>query len=205
MQEKILITFFNKGLRSYIEVDLCAKCPRNDNKGCCGFYSPIFYPTDLVYLLENKPDLVEYILSLPDLTVLDSSITINNSLDSDSYKCRFHTDKGCLLDQSLRESICRHFVCPGIAWEKEEKLADWQKFFNLLTDYEIDLNNKIAENLKAKGLSLRNFDKLDIYFQEMMLSFYEETEILPDFFYSYPLSETFTLYRTLTFGKDWPL
>lgn len=206
MQKEVLITFYNKGLRSYIEVDLCATCPRQDDKGCCGFYSPIFYPTDLAYLLENKPELIDYIFNLPDITLLDSSVTINNSIDGASYKCQFHTnDKGCLLDQSLRESICRHFVCPGIGWEKEEKLAKWRNFLELLTNYEIELNNKIANKMKEKGLSLRNLDNLDIYFQEMMLLFQKETKILPSFFSEFPEKETFKLIRTLSYGEDWPL
>ena len=55
MQKEIKIIFHNQGLRSYIEVDLCSECPRQDDKGCCGFYSPVFYSSDFAYLLKNQP------------------------------------------------------------------------------------------------------------------------------------------------------
>ncbi len=206
MQKEISITFYNQGLRSYIEVDLCNECPRQDDKGCCGFYAPVFYPADFAYLLSNKPELVEYILNLSDITVLDSSVTVNNSIDGTSYKCQFHTnDKGCLLDQNLRESICRHFVCPGINWGAEEQLKNWQQFFDLLSDYEIELNNTIADKLRAKGLSLRQVETRDTYFKELMQLFQEQTKSLPGFFNKFPRQETFKLTRNLNFGREWPL
>ncbi len=206
MQEEILITFFNKGLRSYIEVDLCANCPRQDNKGCCGYYSPIFYSTDLAYLLENKPELVDWIFALPDITVLDASVTVNNTIEGDSYKCQFHTtETGCLLDQTSRETICRHFVCPGIDWKKEDKLSNWENFFKLLLEYEIKVNNNIARIMKERGFTLRNLDNLDAYFAEMMPLFHKETKNLPSFFNEFPAQETFKLIRTLSYGEDWPL
>ncbi|NLB88155.1 MAG: hypothetical protein GX790_02860 [Syntrophomonadaceae bacterium] len=206
MQKEILITFYNQGLRSYIEVDLCRECPRQDNKGCCGYYSPIFYPTDFAYLLKVKPELIDYIFNLPDITVLDASVTINSSIDGNSYKCKFHTnDSGCLLDQNFRESICRHFVCPGINWTQEEELKPWQEFFDLLSDFEIDLNNKIADKLKKKGLNLRNPETRNKFFEELMNIFQEETQNLPDFFSKHPKQETFKITRTLKFGTEWPL
>lgn len=206
MQKEIFITFYNLGLRSYIEVDLCSECPRQDDKGCCGYYSPIFYPSDFAYLMTVKPDLINYILNLSDITLLDASVTINNSIDGNSYKCQFHTnDKGCLLDQNLRESICRHFVCPGIGWMEEEKLAHWKQFFDLLSDYEIELNNTIANKLKNNGLSLRNFETRDLFFQELMIIFQDETNNLPSFFAEYPKQETFKFAKTLSFGSEWPL
>lgn len=206
MQKEILITFYNQGLRSYIEVDLCWECPRQDNKGCCGFYSPIFYPSDFAYLLKVKPELIGFIFDLPDITILDASVTINNSIDGNSYKCQFHTnDSGCLLEQNLRESICRHFVCPGINWAQEEELKHWQEFFDLLSDYEIELNNKIADKLKKKGLTLRKPETRDSFFKELVNVFQEETKTLPDFFSKYPNQETFKIARTLKFGSEWPL
>lgn len=206
MSQAITITFHNQGLRSYIEVDLCNQCPRQDNKGCCGFYAPVFYPTDFAYLLNNKPELVDYILNLTDITVLDASITVNNSIDGDSYKCQFHTsDKGCLLSQNARESVCRHFVCPGIDWETEEKLQAWRSFFNLLSDYEIELNNLIAQKLKEKGLSLRMTGSREAFFAALVPIFAEQTANLPSFFADFPKEETFKIRRTISYGKEWPL
>lgn len=206
MQKEISITFHNQGLRSYIEVDLCWECPRQDNKGCCGYYSPVFYPSDFAYLLKVKPELIDYIFSLPNITVLDASVTVNSKIDGDSYKCKFHTnDSGCLLEQDLRESICRHFVCPGINWPQQEELKHWQVFFDLLCDYEIELNNKIADKLKQKGLTLRNPRTRDDFFKELMALFEEETQNMPDFLSQYPQQETFKITRTLRFGTEWPL
>lgn len=206
MQKDITITFHNKGLRSYIEVDLCSECPRQDDKGCCGYYSPVFYPSDFAYLLKNKPELLDYILNLEDTTILDASITVNNSIEGESYRCQFHSkDSGCILDQELRESICRHFVCPGIDWEAEEKLADWKDFFSRLSEYEIFLNNKIAEQLKKEGLTLRKASMRDDFFKRLLILFEAETSKLPEFLFTRPTSQSVMLNRQIEYGTDWPL
>ncbi|MBC7076080.1 MAG: hypothetical protein H5T98_08470 [Syntrophomonadaceae bacterium] len=206
MQKEIQITFYNKGLRSYIEIDLCSECPRNDNKGCCGYYSPVFYSSDLAYILKNKPDLLEYILGLEDITILDASITVNNSIDGSSYRCHFHSkDKGCLLPQDLRESVCRHFVCPGIKWEQEKTLQNWKDFFTKLSDFEISLNNCIASILQQKGLSLRNENKREELFKELLQLYDKKTHCLPAFFSRYPKYEAKKLVCEIKYGKDWPL
>jgi hypothetical protein len=206
MQKEIKLVFYNQGLRSYIEVDLCRECPRQDDKGCCGFYSPVFYSSDFAYLLKDKPGLIDKILQLNNLTILDASVTINNSIDGDSYRCYFHSkDGGCLLNQHLRESVCRHFVCPGIAWEQEEKLYPWKQFFARLSDYEIELNNRIAARLQEKGLTLRDKSKRNQFFKELLAIFEQETRILPDFFNKQPAREEVVITRKIMYGQDWPL
>jgi len=206
MHKDIKIVFHNQGLRSYIEVDLCRECPRQDDKGCCGFYSPVFYASDLVYLLKHRPELIDYIFSIDNITVLDASVTVNNSIDGDSYRCHFHRkDGGCLLDQNLRESVCRHFVCPGIAWEKEPKLRPWKDFFARLTDYEIELNNRIAALLQEKGLTLRNEEKRGQFWNELQALFELETAVIPEFFSQLPAKETVSVKRAINYGRDWPL
>lgn len=206
MQKEIKLVFHNQGLRSYIEVDLCRECPRQDDKGCCGFYSPVFYSSDFAYLLKNVPGLIDKILQLNNLTILDASLTINNSIDGDSYRCYFHSkDGGCLLTQQLRESICRHFVCPGIGWEQEEKLRPWKEFFARLSDYEIELNNRIATCLQEKGLTLRDADKREQFFEELLAIFEQETSVLPDFFNKQPAREEVIITRKIMYGQDWPL
>ncbi|MGS0765148.1 hypothetical protein [Syntrophomonas curvata] len=206
MHKDIKIVFHNQGLRSYIEVDLCRECPRQDDKGCCGFYSPVFYASDLVYLLKHRPELIDYIFSIDNITVLDASVTVNNSIDGDSYRCHFHRkDGGCLLDQNLRESVCRHFVCPGIAWEKEPKLRPWKDFFARLTDYEIELNNRIAALLQEKGLTLRNEEKRGQFWNELQALFELQTAVIPEFFSQLPAKETVSVKRAINYGRDWPL
>ncbi|MBO8158705.1 hypothetical protein [Thermosyntropha sp.] len=206
MLKDIILTFHNRGLRSFIEVDLCPECPRQDHKGCCGYYSPVFYPTDFAYIMQNKPKLLNYIFSIPNLTILDSSVTVNSTIDKNGYLCHFHDlQKGCTLPQDLRETICRHFVCPGIGWEKEPELKHWKEFFQNLFDYEIYLNNLIADKLKAKGLSLRDHKNRRLFFQELLTIFIDETRNLPDFFNRCPPLEKFTLTRSIKFGTDWPL
>lgn len=206
MDKEVTLTFHNQGLRSYIEVDLCAECPRQDDKGCCGFYSPIFYPTDLVYLHINKPELLEYIFSLEHLTILDASVTVNNTIEGSGYRCRFHSkETGCILAQPWRESICRHFVCAGIGWNQEESLQDWREFFDKLTDYEIALNNNWAEVLKQKGLTLRDPVLHPRIFDELLKLYHEVCGNLPGFIKSMPEIETRTIISSLQFGADWIL
>ncbi|HHV15772.1 MAG TPA: hypothetical protein GXX58_04260 [Gelria sp.] len=206
MQKEIKLVFHNQGLRSYIEVNLCSECPRQDDKGCCGFYSPVFYSSDFAYLLKNEPGLIDRILQLNNITILDASVTINNSIDGDSYRCYFHNkDGGCLLAQHLRESVCRHFVCPGIAWEQEEKLRSWKEFFDHLSDYEIELNNRIAARLQEKDLTLRDTSKREQFFEELLAIFEQETSILPEFFNKQPAQEEFIIIREIIYGQDWPL
>lgn len=206
MQQEITITFHNRGLRSFIEVDLCAQCPRQDDKGCCGYYSPVFYATDFAYLLQHNPDLIERIFSLPSITVLDASVTVNSLVDGDSYRCRFHLrEGGCVLGQHLRESVCRHFVCPGIDWQNEPGLKHWKDFFDCLSDYEIDLNNRIAAGLKANGYTMRDPRQRSELLQCLFQLYQQERLPEPEFFHMVPEDETACLLRELRFGKEWPL
>lgn len=206
MFKEIELVFHNQGLRSYIEVDLCRECPRQDDKGCCGHYSPVFYPSDFAYLLQNHPDIMNYLMNIEDVTVLDASLTVNNSIDGDSYKCHFHrADGGCLLKQLQRESICRHFVCPGIGWEKEARIKHWKDFFSRLEDYEIALNLRIADILKAQGLSLRDKDRRPLFFHHLLTIFQSETKDLPPFLRSCPPVERFTIKRQIYFRQEWRL
>ncbi|MEN6348550.1 MAG: hypothetical protein ABFD08_04005 [Syntrophomonas sp.] len=206
MQKDIKLIFHNEGLRSFIEVDLCRECPRQDDKGCCGYYSPVFYPSDFAYLLRNQPELMDYIFKLDNITVLDASVTVNNSIDGPSYRCSFHRrEGGCLLPQPVRESVCRHFVCPGIDWQHEDKLGSWKEFFNQLEDYEITVNNKIAAVLREMDLSLRREDQREEFFTQLLRLFEEETASLPEFMASCPKIEEATVTREIKFGQDWPL
>jgi hypothetical protein len=204
--QEIRLRFLNHGLRSYIEVDLCRECPRQDDKGCCGHYSPVFYSTDLAYLALHRPDLVDLIFSQPHLTILDASVTVNNAIDGDSYRCRFHQlEGGCVLEQENRESVCRHFVCPGIGWQQEEDLRPWRQFFELLEDYEISLNQRIAERLQSQGLTLRDPDTRPEYFEVLKKIYLEETQTLPEEILTQAAEEERCLLRTLSYGEDWEL
>jgi hypothetical protein len=206
MEKDISLVFHNEGLRSYIEVDLCAECPRQDGKGCCGYYSPVFYPTDLAYLYINQPALIDYVFNLGNLTVLDASVTINNDIDGESYRCKFHSkDGGCILTQLQRETICRHFVCPGIDWQREPNLQHWNLFFKRLFDYEIELNNRITNELVAQGLTLRNPSLREKFKAELLRLFDIELQHLPDFLNERPPVETFNISRIINRGHNWPL
>lgn len=206
MQTQVSLVFHNNGLRSYIEVDLCARCPRQDNKGCCGFYSPVFYATDLVYLAHHQPELLQEIFQMDGITVLDASVTINQQPDGDSYRCRFHSASGgCRLPQNLRESVCRHFVCPDIGWEKNPHLLKWKNFFEQLADYEIRLNNGTAEFLQARGLSLRKPADRQQAIKLMEEFLNKETSTKPSFFDEVPIVETAVVSCELRFGKEWTL
>ena len=206
MDKEITLVFHNRGLRSYIEVDLCRECPRQDDKGCCGYYSPIFYPTDMAYLLEHNPELLDYIFSLEHLTVLDASVTVNSTIEGTSYRCRFHSrEGGCILGQSMRESVCRHFVCAGIGWWEDENLQDWRDFFVKLTDYEIQLNTLWADKLQEQGLSLRNPELRSRIWAELHEWYLQAIRELPDFIAAMPDDAVHTVKRPLKFGPDWIL
>lgn len=206
MEKEINLIFHNQGLRSYIEVDLCAECPRQDSKGCCGYYSPVFYTTDLAYLSLHQPELIGQIFQLTHLTILDHSITVNNDPEGDSYRCKFHSKSGgCLLSQISRESICRHFVCSGIAWWEEPALIAWKNFFEVLTDFEIELNQHLAETLQAQGLTLRDPVLRNEYMRVLLENYNRVTATVPDFITNMPANESFTIRRQLSFGQEWKL
>lgn len=208
MDKIITLVFRKKGLRSLIEVDLCADCPRQDNKGCCGYYSPVFYPTDLAYIRKHRPELIDYIFSLPHLTILDASVTVNSTPDSHDglYYCQFHTlDQGCQLPMELRESVCRHFVCPGIGWWEDVKLKAWKEYFDKLADYEIALNNSIAAQMKEEALSLRNLADRERFLTRLeSLIDYDLYDNIP-IGEALPSSEKVQIKRTLNFGREWIL
>lgn len=202
----IRLWFHNRGLRSYIEVDLCRECPRRDGKGCCGHYSPVFYSTDLAHLWLFRKDLVDLIFAQPHLTILDDSVTVNNEIDGNSYRCRFHRrDGGCMLEQENRESICRHFVCPGIGWEQEDSLRPWKQFFDFLQEYEISLNRRIADRLMSRGLTLRDESTRSRYLTTLVEIYLEETCPLPRQLTEHAAKEEACLTRTLSYGEDWEL
>lgn len=206
MDKEITLVFHNEGLRSFIGVDLCAQCPRQDGKGCCGYYSPVFYLTDLAYLYLNHPALIDYIFNLDNLTVLDASVTVNNDKDGDSYRCKFHSrDGGCLLSQQQRETICRHFVCPGIDWQREPVLKHWKVFFELLFDYEIEINNHMANELALQNLTLKEPSLLDHFWRELVRLYTNELNHLPDFLNTCLPLETFKIKRVIEYGNKWPL
>jgi len=206
MMENITLTFHNKGLRSYIELDLCAKCPRQDNKGCCGYYSPVFYPLDLAFLYLNQREVIDYVFSLPNITVLDTSVTINSTIEGESYRCRFHSkETGCLLPQHLRESVCRIFVCPGVGWWEESSLKRWLLFFEQLNEYEINLNQYLSTRLLEKGLSLRRTQQREEFLAELIPLYQEVIAETPDFFNSVPPTETVRIQRPIFYKKDWIL
>lgn len=206
MGKEIEIIFHNRGLRSFIEVDLCRECPRQDDKGCCGHYSPIFYPTDLVYLLIKQPDLIDYIFNLDRLTILDASVTVNNTIEGESYRCRFHNkESGCLLPQHLRESVCRHFVCLGIGWESEPELKHWREFFIRLTDLEIELNNRWAAELKARGLTLRDPSLRKPLLKELHRLYKRDLAKMPEFITAMPAQASYRLVRPLQYKQEWIL
>ena len=207
MKKEITLTFHNEGLRSYIELDLCCECPRQDRKGCCGWYSPVWYPLDLAFVYKHSPQTLDFVWGLDHLTVLDSSVTINNFPESESYQCRFHKKEGgCVIPQHLREAVCRQFVCIGVNWQAEPEMAHWVEFFERLTDYEIAVNEKLAALVAAKGFNLRNPEQRKPYIEALMPLYEEEMKNPPAFFSEYPKEETYIIRRNIEhFGSKWIL
>jgi hypothetical protein len=207
MNQEIGLIFHNRGLRSYIELELCRECPRQDAKGCCAYYAPVFYPLDLGFLYQHKPELIDFIFSLHPLTVLDTSVTVNNGPEEDSYRCRFHSkETGCLLEQEWRESVCRQFVCPGVGWWEEVSLAPWNDFFTRLVDYEVACNQQLSAQLTERGLSLRDPAGREAFLAALPPLCQAVLAQKPDFFSSCPETETVRLVRDVSkTKKDWRL
>ncbi|MGE5454247.1 MAG: hypothetical protein ACM3O9_03525 [Methylocystaceae bacterium] len=207
MATEIKLNFHHQGLRSYIEVDLCAHCPRQDDKGCCGYYSPVFYPLDLYYLQQNAPQVLDIIWSLPHLTILDHSVTVNSFPDeTGGYYCQFHRrEGGCQLKQEWRESVCRHFVCPGINWQEEDSLSDWCEIFDSLENLEIKLNQVITDHLANANLSLRDPQQRDKWLTELAEVVPLVTSRVNGSIFGPPLQNEVTIKRELKYGSMWPL
>ncbi len=88
---------------------------------------------------------------------------------------------------------------------EEEGLQDWRDFFENLTEYEIETNNRWSEILAAMGITLRKPDLRDRFFSELAKLYQENLDNLPDFMKSMPKEEVRTLRRSLNFGTAWIL
>ena len=203
MLQDIRLVFHNLGLRSYIELDLCTTCPRQDDKGCCAYYSPAFYPLDFGFLLNREPQMIDTLFALPHITVLDTSLTANNYPEGESYRCRFHSkETGCLLPQSLRESVCRQFVCPGVGWWEDPTLAHWNLFFTQLAEYEAACNQKLSQNLTDAGFSLRLPENRSKFWEALKPLYQEALLEHPAFFDICPQEETVILRKDTSATKS---
>jgi hypothetical protein len=74
-----------------------------------------------------------------------------------------------------------------------------------LTDYEIALNQRLADALDAHGLNLRRPELREEYFRVLIELYKKETEQMPDFINRMPEQQSFRIVRPLLFGKDWQL
>ena len=203
MFRDVNLVFHNQGLRSYIELDLCPSCPRQDDKGCCAYYSPVFYPLDFGFWLEHQPDMIDTIFAIPNITVLDTSVTVNNYPEGNSYRCRFHSkETGCYLPQGLRESVCRQFICPGVGWWDEPALSDWNDFFTELAEYEAACNQRLGTALTNAGLSLRHPENRTGFFQTLLPLYRETIAEYPAFFSTCPEKESITLNKDISAAKQ---
>jgi hypothetical protein len=84
-------------------------------------------------------------------------------------------------------------------------MQHWKDFFIQLEDYEIELNHRIADILKAQGLSLRDKDSWPLFFERLLSIFQSETKELPSFLLSCPKVERFTIKRQIYFQEEWRL
>jgi predicted secreted Zn-dependent protease len=105
----------------------------------------------------------------------------------------------------LRESVCRHFVCPGIGWWKDEKLAKWKNYFDQLADNEINLNNFIAAEMEREKLSLRNSEDWDRILVLIDHLVEEALSRMDEWDAAVPEQEAVVIKRRITYGIDWPL
>ena len=198
------IVFHNLGLRSWIECTLCWNCPRGDAKGCC-YYNPTYYPTDLAYLQENNPAVIQVILGMPRLTILEKYLSTDRVQDKDGdFRCPFHAlEGGCRWAPDLRESVCRFYVCSGCDIWQAEGVAVWKQFCDRLESYEAEINQSICAELAARSLDLK-VDPAE-FIKQAALVFKEKWDFMPEWCREYPAEERFVLSRPITPGKEWKL
>ena len=77
--------------------------------------------------------------------------------------------------------------------------------FAYLEDYEISLNERIAEQLKQAGLTLRNPDNRQQCIDLLKEVYMQETRVLPDIIANQPEEQEFCLVRPLYYGEEWEL
>lgn len=198
------IVFHNLGLRSWIECTLCWNCPRGDAKGCC-YYNPTYYPTDLAYLQENNPAVIQVILGMPRLTVLEKYLSADRVQDKDGdFRCPFHAlEGGCRWAPDLRESVCRFYVCSGCDIWQTEGVTAWKQFFDRLESYEAEINRSICADLAPRGLDLK-VDPTE-FIKQAALIFKEKWDFMPQWCCEYPAKQRFVLSRPINPGKEWKL
>jgi hypothetical protein len=198
------IVFHNLGLRSWIECSLCWDCPREDAKGCC-YYNPTYYPTDFAYLLANDPEAIKVIFSMPRITILEEYMSVDRLEDKDGdFRCQFHSlEGGCRWAPELRESVCRFYVCPGCSIWEEEGVGIWKEFFDRLEAYEMEVNQALSKELKARGLDMKS-NPVE-YFKQLEVIFKADWSFEPDWCRAYPREQKFILKRPMRYGKEWKL
>lgn len=156
MRTEIKLTFHNLGLRSWIECDLCFKCPLNQAKGCCS-YNPTYHLVDLGYIGDQWPDLLPVILNKTRVLVDNFWVAVNYIEDPQvGRRCQFNTDTGCQLPVEFRESVCRHFICPGIQMWEEESLKRWADFFQEIETTEAEFNQHLRLKLQEARVDLKS-------------------------------------------------
>jgi hypothetical protein len=199
--KKITLTFHNLGLRSWIECDLCSQCPLDKEKGCCS-YSPTYHVLDIAYIGYYYPELLIQIVNGPGVLIQDMWITVNSLQDRVSGKrCRFVSHTGCLIPVKFRESVCRHFICPGIKIWEGNSLTKWQEFFQKVELTETEFNDYLRSMLKESGITLKtNFNKA----VDLLVSKYMDLiEVEQQRFVKYPSQEQVVIEREINLEEVW--
>lgn len=202
MLTKIKLTFHNLGLRSWIECDLCYNCPLSRAKGCCT-YNPTFHAVDIAYIGAKQPDLLLLIINRPRVLVETTWISVNYLDDPMvGHRCQFNTDTGCSLPVEFRESVCRHFICPGIKMWEEESISQWADFIQELETTEAEFNQHLREKLKQAGVDLRSSF---LEATAVLVKEYKEVlkKIEEERFAGYPRQEQVILEREISLSEKW--
>lgn len=200
---RFTITMRNEGMRSRIDCTLCHQCPRDDRKGCC-HYGPSFTVVDIGYLaFHGATHILDQIVALPRLTFLSHEVKADALPDDDgSFRCQFHSPQGgCLLPAPYREFICRQFLCPGVGVWHEPEAKKWQRFWDVLTEYDTEVYQRLGSSLHAQGLTLmahwhESVDFLAVEYPKLLAHY-------PDELIKLPKEETFELERPVVYGKEW--
>ncbi|WP_227938138.1 hypothetical protein [Alkalihalobacillus deserti] len=154
--------------------------------GCCS-YSPTFYLLEIAKMCaEDQSFFIDSVLMHPKAETFPYSIKVHaevhpayqqvrkvnlSKLEEDDLKLSYSTcqffNKGCSLDPSFKNVVCRTFICMTIenSLEQEQKdsLQKWTKTFS---KEELDFQLKHESELKKRGIDLiKNPQKVVQYFQ----------------------------------------
>ncbi len=165
---------------------LCSNCPEPyfkkahpdlPNAGCCS-YSPTFSLFELWKMVQKDERFVRRLFELPTAEVLETEVKVHAHVhegysDRDDLSslspieqsdlierysvCVFlRNGKGCMLDASFKNAVCRSFICPSVeATLSNELLHEIQAAIHAIQHEAKQFHTTCKQVLQELGLSLK--------------------------------------------------